>query len=278
MLNLRILLLLPILSLGQEIYVRSEFQRPAPNGEVLAADRMDRKGREILSPPVLRNASTSFHVTLEAPPGTPVSVYIGLNPEDALKATLYQEKHLPGGEPQQLEEVKLPFSAKIPEEGALNFLLDLWVAPGAKVQRVKVEPQMWIPDRWIVYPMEVRVLDAVVPKHDYSWVKLPEPGTRVDRAVYPRIQGMVCGTPGPAIVAKPTPAPTVLSLLDRNVAQDMALADKIPKTQVVAGVLAATGMASKEDWCKRSESGAVETLPTEWYLRVRDFLYRVAVN
>ena len=154
MLTLRILFLLPMLSLGQEIYVRSELQRPAPNGEVLATDRMDRKGREILSPPVLRNAYTSFHVTLEAPPGTPVSVYIGLNPEDALKATLYLEK-------QQLEEVKLPFSAKIPEEGALNFLLDLWVAPGAKVQRVKVEPQMWIPDRWIVYPMEVRVLEII---------------------------------------------------------------------------------------------------------------------
>ncbi len=269
MLNLRILLLLPILSLGQEIYVRSEFQRPAPNGEVLATDRMDRKGREILSPPVLRNGFTSFHVTLEAPPGTPVTVYIGLNPEDALKATLYQENHL-----QQLEEVKLPFSAKIPEEGALNFLLDLWVAPGAKVQRVKVEPQMWIPDRWIVYPMEVRVLDAVVPKHDYSLVKLPEPAARVDHILYSRIQNMVCGTPGgPAIVGKPA-APTLLSLLDRNVAQDMAF----PKAQVVSGILAATGIASKEEWCKRMESGALETLPTEWYLRVRDFLYRVAVN
>ena len=270
MLTLRILFLLPILSLGQEIYVRSEFQRPAPNGEVLATDRMDRKGREILSPPVLRNAYTSFHVTLEAPPGTPVSVYIGLNPEDAMKVTLYLEK-------QQLEEVKLPFSAKIPEEGALNFLLDLWVAPGAKVQRVKVEPQMWIPDRWIVYPMEVRVLDAVVPKHDYSMLKSPEAGARVDRAVYPRLQGLVCGAPVPTISGKGT-VPTVLSLLDRNVAQDMALADKIPKTQVIAGVLAATGIASKEEWCKRAESGALEALPTEWYLRVRDFLYRVAVN
>ncbi len=273
MLNLRILFLLPILSLGQEIYVRSELQRPAPNGEVLATDRMDRKGREILSPPVLRNAYTSFHVTLEAPPGTPVSVYIGLNPEDAMKATLYQEKHLPGGEPQQLEQVKLPFSAKIPEEGALNFLLDLWVAPGAKVQRVKVEPQMWIPDRWIVYPMEVRVLDAVVPKHDYSLVKLPEPAARVDHILYSRIRNMVCGTPGPAIVGKPA-IPTVLSLLDRNVAQDMAF----PRTQVVSGILAATGITSREEWCKRVESGFLETLPTEWYLRVRDFLYRVAVN
>ena len=72
--------------------------------------------------------------------------------------------------------------------------------------------------------------------------------------------------------------PTVLSFLDRNVAQDMALSDKIPKTQVVAGVLGAAGIASKEEWCKRAESGALEALPTEWYLRVRDFLYRVAVN
>ena len=177
--------LIPILSLGQEIYVRSEFQRPGPNGVVIAADKMNQRGREVLSPPALRNAFTTLHVTVEAPAGTPVVLYVGLNPEDAIKPTLYLENHLAGGEPNGLEEVKpLPFNGKIPESGALNFLLDMWVNEDATVQRVKVEPQLWVSDRWIVYPMEVRILELIVPKHTYQMAKLPGPGFRADGVVW----------------------------------------------------------------------------------------------
>ena len=271
-----ILLLLPVFCFGQEIYVRSEFQRPAQDGQVLPIDRMNQKGREILSPPVLRNAFSSFHVTLEAPAGTPVTVYIGLNPDNALKPTLYLEKHLPNGEPQDLEEVKLPYSAKIPTQGALNFLLDLWVAPDAKVERVKVEPQMWIPDRWITYPMEVRVLEAVVPKYTLSSLKLPESEARADRIAYPRMREFLCQAVSSP--AEKLARPNVLSLMDRNVAQDIALAGKLPREQALQGLLGPTGISTAEAWCDSTKSGPLESLPTEWFLRVRDFLYRVAVN
>lgn len=274
------LLLIPILSLGQEIYVRSEFQRPAPGGTVYEADKMNQRGREVLSPPALRNAFTTVHVTLEAPAGTPVVLYIGLNPEDAIKPTLYLEKHLAGGAPNGLEEVKtLPFNGKIPENGALNFLLDMWVSADASVQRVKVEPQLWVPDRWIVYPMEVRILEMMVPKHVYQPAKLPEPGFRSDAVIYPRMRELLCG----AAIANggKLSSPTVFSLLDRNIAQDMALGrrlSRLSKPRMEQIFVAPTGKAQAEDWCKAAQTGVLEALPTEWYLRVRDFLYRSGVN
>jgi len=39
------------LALGQDLRVRSEFQRPGPDGEVVAVDKVERP-REILSPAV----------------------------------------------------------------------------------------------------------------------------------------------------------------------------------------------------------------------------------
>ena len=270
-------LFIPILSAGQEIYVRSEFQRPGADGAVIAVDKMNQRGREILSPPALRNAYTSVHVTVEAPAGTPVVLHVGLNPEDAIKPTLYLETHPASGEPSELEEVKkLPFSGKIPESGALNFLLDMWVSANATVQRVKVEPQLWVPDRWIIYPMEVRILEVVVPKHVYQLAKLPAPGLRSDSVIYPRMRGLLCGGSIPS-GAKPTP-PTVLSLLDRNIAQDMALGQRLSKDRVAPVFLAPTGIAQAERWCSALQEGGLEALPTEWFLRVRDILYRSGVN
>lgn len=269
--------LIPILSLGQEIYVRSEFQRPGPNGVVIAADKMNQRGREVLSPPALRNAFTTLHVTVEAPAGTPVVLYVGLNPEDAIKPTLYLENHLAGGEPNGLEEVKpLPFNGKIPESGALNFLLDMWVNEDATVQRVKVEPQLWVSDRWIVYPMEVRILELIVPKHTYQMAKLPGPGFRADGVVYPRMQELLCG--GAIASGAKLSSPTVLSLLDRNIAQDMALGRRLSKGSMSQVFLAPMGNAQLERWCRAKQRGVLEALPTEWFLSVRDFLYRSGVN
>ena len=261
---------------GQEIYVRSIFQRPGPDGEVVKVDRMERPGREILSPPAIRNGFSSFHVTLTGPPGTPYSLYMGLNPEDAVKVTVYKERHEASGVPNQLEVVKLPAAATIPEEGAANFWLDIWVAAGAPVRRIKVEPQMWIPDRWIVYPMEVRVIEPVVPKFVLLPTQLPEPGVRADRVVYPALREMLCSTPqGKATGSAET---TVFSLMHRNIAQDLALAQTKPRDEVVAEVLSAAGIQNLEDWCSVTTVSQVGELPAEWFLRVRDFLYRVAVN
>ncbi len=270
-------LFIPLLSFGQEIYVRSEFQRPGPDGAVIAADKMNQRGREVLSPPALRNAFTTVHVTVEAPAGTPIVLHVGLNPEDAIKPTLYLEKHLASGEPDGLEQVKtLPFNGKIPDSGALNFILDMWVNGDAAVQRVKVEPQLWVPDRWIVYPMEVRILEATVPKHSYQLARLPVPRLRSDSVIYPRMRELLCG--GAVAGGGKLSSPTVYSLLDRNVAQDMALGRLLSKPRIAQVFLPPTGNAEVGRWCSVTQAGAIDSLPSEWFLRVRDNLYRSGVN
>ena len=271
-----LIFLVSISAFGQEIYVRSIFQRPGPDGEVVKVDRMERSGREILSPPAIRNGFSSFHVTLTGPPGTPYTLYMGLNPEDAVKVTVYKEKHEPSGVPHELEAVKLPTTGTIPEEGAANYWLDIWVAAAAPVRRIKVEPQMWIPDRWIVYPMEVRVIQPVVPKHVLVPTQLPEPGVRADRVVYPVLRELLCKTPQGK--GGGSAAATVFSLMHRNIAQDMALAAAKPRDELVAGILRVAGITNLEDWCSVTTVSQVGELPAEWYLQVRDFLYRVAVN
>ena len=269
-------LLVSVTAFGQEIYVRSIFQRPGPDGEVAKVDRMEQSGREILSPPAVRNGFSSFHVTLTGAPGTPYTLYMGLNPEDAVKVTVYKEKHEPSGVPHELEAVKLPATGTMPEEGAANYWLDIWVAAGAPVRRIKVEPQMWIPDRWIVYPMEVRVIQPVVPKYLLVPTQLPEPGVRADRVVYPALRELLCKTPQGK--GNGSSGVNVFSMIHRNIAQDMALAATKPREELVAGILKVAGITNLEDWCSVTTVSQVGELPTEWFLGVRDFLYRVAVN
>lgn len=271
-----LILLASTATFAQEIYVRSIFQRPGPDGEVVKVDRMESAGREILSPPAIRDGFTSFHVTIAGTPGTPYTLYMGLNPEDAVTVTLYREIHQPDGIPHLLEEAKLPIAAAIPESGAVNFWLDIWVAAKAPVRRIKVEPQVWIPDRWIIYPMEVRIVQPVVPKFELAPTQLPGSALRADRVVYPLLRETLCNTPPGKVDA--VPAPTVFSLMHRNIAQDMALAKAKPREEAVAGILSATGIANLEDWCSVTTVSQVGELPAEWFLRVRDFLYRVAVN
>jgi hypothetical protein len=130
------LFLLPLLAAGQSIRVHTEFQRPDPFGNVIKADRAaDRRSREVLSPSLGRNTHASFHVIVEPPPGTPYYLYIGLNPEDIIQATLYKEIfELRGGEwvADKLVKVDLPYNGLVPEKGIPGqtvevFLLDLFV-------------------------------------------------------------------------------------------------------------------------------------------------------
>jgi len=66
-------------------------------------------------------------------------------------------------------------------------------------------------------------------------------------------------------------------LQHRNVLQDVALAKKMGV--VAEGALKAGGVPlEKEAWCAAPAESWQKDLATEWYLRVRDFLYRNAVN
>ncbi|MBM3727816.1 MAG: hypothetical protein FJW40_20635 [Acidobacteria bacterium] len=265
-----ITLLLVVPLPAQFLSVRSEFQRIGPDGQAIAVDRME-SPREILSPAIARGAYASFHLVVESPPGKPFTLYIGQNPENAVTATLYRIHATPNGVPDRLERVDLPHSSSVPEgASAAAFWLDLAVPFDAPVRRIKIEPQMFADERWIVYPMEARVIAARVPAHSAQYGELPLPSARSDYTVYGPMRRALCGTGEP----KPSSTePTIRRFIHRNVQQDMALALRLPKDRL-ALITRPTGVDAVEDWCSATTVSTVGGLSAEWYLRVRDFVYR----
>ncbi len=153
---------------GQRLLVYSEFQRVKPDGEVVAADRVDHR-REILSPAVIRNAYTTLRVVVEAPPGKPYHLYVGQNPDDTVQCTLYQEEYSRVGNewvPDKVRMVMLPHSAVLgTDQKVQTYLLDVWVPESTPAARFRLEVQLNVGDRWIIYPMEVRVMKETGPGH-----------------------------------------------------------------------------------------------------------------
>jgi hypothetical protein len=134
--------------IAQSVRVYSEFATINEKGEVTAPTQP----REILSPAIVRNGFTSFQVVVRVDPDTPYWLYVGQNPEDAVRVTVYRQS----GE--KLEPVALPYEGKSTQV----FWMDLWADRDAPVRRIKVEPQLNVGHDWVEYPMEVRVMDAAV--------------------------------------------------------------------------------------------------------------------
>src|SRR5690349_20068728 len=143
------LLLLVSAAWAQPLRVYSEFAHIDEKGRVIAPA----EPREILSPAIVRNGFTSFQVVVDVPQGTPYQLYIAQNPENAVEVTLYRETG------DRLERVSQPVSGNATQ----IFWMDVWTARDAPVQRIKVEPQLHVNNDWVIYPMEARVTEAVVP-------------------------------------------------------------------------------------------------------------------
>lgn len=262
---------------AQSIRVYAEFQRIGPQGEIVHIDRGGRS-REILSPAVARNGYASFHLLATVPPATEYSLYIGQNPDNAVRVSLYREIH-ERGIPDRLEPVAEPVTGKTgsrPE--SLVLWMDLWVDAEAPVRRVKVEPQLSLGGEWVIYPMEVRVAPPRIPSHSSDPAALPPPAARADSSVYGPFSNFLCGIAEGPSAAQPA---TVRSFIRRNVLQDMALAKSLAashRDSVIAGLLAPTGISTRDAFCTAATISAPGNLHPEWYLRVRDFLYRTAIN
>ena len=135
--------------------VFSEFTRIDPFGRIVKQDRGTAAPRHILSPGVPRNGFSSLRIVVALDKPTKYILDIGQNPENAVKATLYKEKFEKAGEqwiPDGLELVKIPYESTFPDNAvpgqtAITFWLDMWVAKDAKVDRIKVEPQLWVGTR-----------------------------------------------------------------------------------------------------------------------------------
>ncbi|MGH9720368.1 MAG: hypothetical protein ACRD8O_09155 [Bryobacteraceae bacterium] len=253
-----------------ELRVVSEFQRVDSNGQVIAADRVERP-REILSPLVARNAYASFRILVTITDDRPYSLHIGQNPEDAVRVTVYREIHEQHGNqsiPDRLEPVKLPYAGRIASGTTHTFWLDLWAEVNAPVRRIKVEPQLDLGGgEWRTYPMEVRVIAARAPPIMQPSAPLPRPTAAADASVDGPLRQFLCGK----VEMGAGRALTTRRLLRRNALQDMALALRLDAKDEVERIAAPTGRTA---WCavpwKPHEGGP------EWYLRVRDFLYRSA--
>ena len=237
----------------------SEYQRIRPDGETVLADRIEHR-REIISPAVARNAWTTFRVVVEAPPVKPYYIYIAQNPDGVVAATLYQEEYVKQGDewvPDKAKPVALPVAATLGEgQKTQSYLLDVWVPESAPVGRFRLEVQVNANDRWLIYPLEVRVSQAMVP-------------AKATTAAAPR--DYVCGPP-----ATPRPSPDLTraaGFVGRNIAQDLMLArvreSAEPRDQIIGALLRAGGWNSTAEFC-----GSQIPAPrgVEWWLRARDYL------
>jgi hypothetical protein len=208
---------------AQELRVYSELARIDASGNVTAPAQP----REILSPAVVRNGFTSFQIVVQVKSGTPYWLYVGENPDNAVKVSLYREI----GE--RLEPLTSPYHG----DATQIFWLDLFADRNAVVRRVKIEPELDVGDDWVVYPMEIRVMEARVP----------------DRAPPASMRSFLCGQPA-------EPAVTDLEKLRRrNEGQDVALAALAPEPEL------------------RSRLGDCQNRPAdpESYLRLRDYLFHM---
>lgn len=252
---------------AQSIRVLSEFRRVDTKGEILAADQGG-KPREILSPGLMRNTFYSLRVVVDPPKGKWFQFEIAQNPE-GLGVTVYKE--LPGTQG-KLEKIQMPIH-KIGERLEV-YWLDLWIPPKALVRRIRIEAQLHDGEGWRIAPMEVRVLKGIAPQPKRTGAQMP-PWT--DSAEAPARQVMrefVCeDVPKPAL-----PALTVAGLVRRNAMQDLSIARALQlhwgKTKLREEMVKAAGGEDVASWCGSSK----HTSPNgpEWYLRVRDFLYREA--
>ncbi len=212
---------------AQPLRVYSEFARIDAAGEVSASSNP----REILSPAIARNAFTSFQIVVQPKKGERYWMYLGQNPADAVRVTLYRES----GE--RLKPVEIPYGG----EGTQVFWMDVWTDRNAPVRRIRIEPQLHIGAEWVVYPMEARVMTATVPDS-------PPPGGSM--------MGFLCGKEIDSAVAPLS----IAGVHFRNAQQDLALARQAPQEDL-----------------QRLAAGCRVMPPAdpEWYLRVRDYLFRM---
>lgn len=269
---------------AQTVQVYSEFQRLDPKGEILAVDKSPRP-REILSPAVVRNAHASFFIAVTVPKDTPFYLFLGQNPENALKPAVYKVAWGQRGAawwPDRLTPLGLSSEDMVADPGPLQpgqtavvYLLDLWVPASTPVSRVRLEVQLNVGDEWIICPMEIRVTDPVSPGLTEPGAPLAPVTASAESTARETLRLYLCG----GGKKEPEGPLTIRGLIRRNARQDAALARMLEarcgRDVLSAALLAAIApQAQAGAWCQApafpSSQGA------EWYLRVRDYLYRAA--
>lgn len=266
---------------AQSLRVVSEFQRVDPFGEVVPVDRTP-EPREIISPGVARNAFASFHVVATAGDREPFFIFVQTNPPDVFRISLYKELYVKtdtGWIPDALEPVKLPAFDTLPYlplpisgQNTVCYWMDIWVPAETTVQRARLEVLMKVGRGWIMYPMEVRVLPAVAPTIREHHAALPPATARADSAIYGPFRNYLCN----AHEVGRKERLSVRLLIHRNAVQDLALARALEGRgrDLRNELLDRAGALDKKQWCQLPV--AAEPPGAEWFLRVRDAIYRKA--
>ncbi len=224
--------------------------------------------RELLSPAVPRNGHLSFQVVVTAPPPTNYFVYAGQSPANTVDIKIYREHWVRCGDawcPEWLTPQRSPTFGAIPEnarempdQNTRCYLFDVYVPPDVPPRRVRVEALLKV-GIWFVAPLEIRVIDPIVPdsralpvREDIAPIEARSSDT-AQRQLFRYIDGL-----------PPEMPPGLLRMRDviqRNAAEDMLVARTL-------GIDAPElNLISWWPYC-------FPDLGAEWYLRVRDFIYR----
>jgi hypothetical protein len=273
---------------AQDIRIYSEFERFDPFGNPVAADR-DMVPREILSPAMARNGHLSVHVVVTAPAGTNYFLYASTNPPDILQIRIYREYFSRCGDsfcPDWLAEQRSPAFGAIPElthnlgspgsgdprmdnQTTRCYLFDIQAPAGTTPRRVRVEALLKV-GTWLVAPMEVRIVVPTVPdasgvnsvfREDLAPLDAPSSTTAAIQLLR-----YISGLP-PEL---PEKLLRVRDLIQRNAAEDMLLARSFSRDAAVPF----PEMNLLSWWPFVYPHFGADQLGAEWYLKVRDFLYR----
>jgi len=190
---------------AQLLNVYSEFARIDAQGNVLAPE----VPREILSPALVRNGFTTFQVVVQGPPDTPYVLRVGQNPDRAAKVTLYRTAD------GHLERTAEPVTGKSTQ----IFWMDVWMEKTDPVRRIKVEPGLEVNGDWVIYPMEMRVRENIVPDAAFN------SATPESAVPFEILRAYVCS--GKLPPPPPSEVTTPDALHVRNARQDVAMAAQL---------------------------------------------------
>ncbi len=228
----------------------SEFRRVGSDGGIVASDAAGAP-REIISPAIVRNGYTSFHLVVKGPPGVNFMLYIASNPDRVLRPVLYRVSN--GDRLEALKGLSEP--GKFNERGVGVYWLDLWTPASTPVRRIRVEAQLNVGQDFVISPLELRVQPGTVPAQALPTVARKTGGNSA-AAPFALLAQTLCGeTPTAGVMADPL---SVLTKIMRNAGQDMLLARKLGAA------------AKKDDWCAEPRDG----VNPESYLRIRDAIWR----
>jgi hypothetical protein len=254
-----------------EIY--SEFQRVDPYGNIVDADKGS-SPREILSPAVPRNRHVSFHVAVTVPPGENFFLFVVPNPLDACGVEMYREHFVQtahGWIPDTLSELhSLPEfgimpdpDQAIPGQNTRVYLLDLWIPPTASPPGFRIEVQMKM-GYFYVRPLEIRIIPVDVPNPPAAGHRSKDPLPEVEAGAALSAAGALKGYFSGRIADRDEKPSTIREIIRRNAMEDMMLAGSLDSRQ--------TGPKEMKRFWKSIPTGP----EGEWYLRIRDYIYRKA--